>query len=189
MLTMLDPNEIRLSVLHGQKPDNCQVFRGSASGGRRFALKYALFYIISYTVLFSAIATWMQYFHLASGLNIEPLILDIMLFLLMGIVVFCIASSTAKNSAIVLFPEGWIAFNDIQYNLPKMQKFISYASLTDIQLNYNFLVGPYLVLRYHEGKAHKWSPNNYLARSTKMMILQSILVDYVTYKRSFKECF
>lgn len=188
MPTMLDPNEIRLSVLRGQKLDNCQVFRGSASGGGRFALKYALFYIISYTVLFSATSTWMQYFHLAPGLNVEPLIIDMVIFLLMGIVVFCIASSTAKNSAIVLFPDGWIAFNDIQYNLPKMQKFISYASLTDIQLSYNFFVGPYLVLRYHEGKARKWSPSNYLARSTRMMILQSILVDYVMYKRSFKEC-
>lgn len=188
MLTMLDPNEIRLSILRGQKPDNCQVFRGSKSGVIWAIWRYMLFYAIGYFILGAAVSAWLQYFHLSTGMDFSNLYISVVLYLFLGITFSFFALFAAKNMAIAIFPEGWIAFNDIHYNLPNMQKFISYASLTDIQLNYNFLVGPYLVLRYREGKTRKWYPNNYLARSTKMMILQSILVDYVTYKRSFKEC-
>lgn len=188
MLTMLDPNEIRLSILRRQKPDNCQVFRGSVSGIIWTVWKHMLMYIIGYTILGAAVSAWLQYFHLSTGLDISPSIDYAVMFLLVSIIFSCFAPATVKNSAVALCSEGWVGFNDIRYNLPNVQKFISYASLTDIQLNYNFFVGPYLVLRYHEGKVRKWYPGNYLARSTKMMILQSILVDYVTYKRSFKEC-
>jgi hypothetical protein len=188
MLTMLNSEEVRLSILRKQVPDHLRVIRGSALEAARTVWKRVILLILSEITLIPASSAWIQYFYPSTRLNVSFLIIYVSMFLLVGMVFSCIAAATAKNLAIVLLPEGWLQFNEINSNLPNTRQDFWYATIMDIQLNSNFLFGPYLVIRPREGKTRKWYPHPWYPHPARMMLLQSILTDYVTYKRSFKEC-
>ncbi len=176
---MPDPEEVRRSILCGQIPSHWQILRGSVSLAIRNAWVRCILPPFIGFLLGETVSVWIRYFLPSEGFSLLFAFIYISMLLLMGTVFSFVAASAVRRSIMVLLPEGCLQFSDISNNLLSTPKMLWYASIADIQLNSNFLIGTYLVIRNRDGKTQKWYPSPWYGSCSRTV--QVVLTAYITY--------
>lgn len=175
---MPDPEEVRLSILSERIPEHWHVIRGSGSLAVRNVWVRGILPQCIGLLLGEAISAWIPPLS-PKGPNWLVALVYISLMLLVGLVFSFIAASLAKRAVMVFLPEGCLQFNEIESNLPNTQKILWYASIADMELRSNFLIGPYLVIRNRDGKKQKWYPSPWYGPCARTV--QQVLTSYIKY--------
>lgn len=177
---MIHPEEIRLLIQQGRAPDYWRVKRGSIALAISAGLKCVLPPLIGMWLGIALL--WFMHLYSPSHFNFTYTYIYSITYLLLGIIFSCIGASTARNSAMVFLPEGFLSYSNIKRRFQPYEKTSQafwYSSIADMCLHMSFWSGNHLEIHFHDGSIKKWSPKAHFGRRDR--IIQDVLTAYIAY--------